>query len=182
MADEFGDIRWLSPDPRAIIELDRCHPSRSLRSVIGRKKFEIRIDSAFERVMSACADRPDGTWISHEILQAYTELHRLGFGHSVESWQGNEMVGGLYGVAIGGAFFGESMFHRVTDASKVALMYLVEQMRNRGMIFLDIQFMTDHLRQFGAVEIPRRDYLRRLQNAIELDCTFVDADALPRSC
>jgi leucyl/phenylalanyl-tRNA--protein transferase len=181
MADEFGDIRWFSPDPRAIIELDQCNPSRSLRSVIRRKKFEVRVDSAFERVMSACADRPDGTWISEEILRAYVDLHQIGFAHSVESWQGDELVGGLYGVAIGGAFFGESMFHRVTDASKVALIHMVEHMRNRGMILLDIQFMTDHLQQFGAIEIQHREYLHRLQAAIELDCSFAGAGTLPKA-
>ena len=174
LADEGGKIHWLVPDPRAIIELGAFKSSRSMRSARRRGLFTITIDGAFAEVIEACADRPDGTWISRNIHDAYCELHRLGFAHSVETWKEDQLAGGLYGVAIGGAFFGESMFHRVTDASKVALMVLVERMRERGFTLLDVQFMTDHLRQFGAVEIPRAEYERRLRDAVQRPCSFVD--------
>jgi leucyl/phenylalanyl-tRNA--protein transferase len=174
MADEGGRIHWLAPDPRAIIELGAFKSSRSMRSARRRSLFTITIDRAFAEVIEACADRPEGTWISPDIRDAYCELHRLGFAHSVETWKEDQLAGGLYGVAIGGAFFGESMFHRVTDASKVALMVLVERMRERGFTLLDVQFMTEHLRQFGAVEIPRAEYERRLREAVQRPCSFVD--------
>jgi len=174
MADEDGEIRWFSPDPRAIIELDRFHVPRTLRQVYRQRRFEVCVDTAFERVIRACADRPEPTWISPEIIQAYTRLHRLGHAHSVESWQGGCLVGGLYGVALGGAFFGESMFHRVTDASKVALMALVERLTQRGFCLLDVQFHTPHLARFGTGEIPRAEYLRRLRQAVLKPCRFVD--------
>ncbi len=175
MAEESGEVSWFAPDPRAIIELEAFTTTRSLRSVVRRHVFEIRIDTAFAEVMLACADRPEGTWISGDILEAYQALHRHGFAHSVEAWQEDRLVGGLYGVALGGAFFGESMFHRVTDASKAALVALVERMRLRGFALLDIQFLTDHLRQFGAFEIPRAEYERRLAQAVRLPRRFVDA-------
>ncbi|MFH1108121.1 MAG: leucyl/phenylalanyl-tRNA--protein transferase [Planctomycetota bacterium] len=175
MADEGGRIHWLAPDPRAIIELGAFKPSRSMRSARRRGVFTITIDGAFAEVIEACADRPEGTWISRDIHDAYCKLHRLGFAHSVETWREGQPAGGLYGVAIGGAFFGESMFHRVTDASKVALMVLVERMRERGFTLLDVQFLTEHLRQFGAVEIPRAEYERRLREAVQRPCSFVDA-------
>jgi len=175
MADEGGRIHWLAPDPRAIIELDAFKPSRSMRSARRRGVVTITIDGAFAEVIEACADRPEGTWISPDIHDAYCELHRLGFAHSVETWKEDRLAGGLYGVAIGGAFFGESMFHRVTDASKVALMVLVERMRERGFTLLDVQFLTEHLRQFGAVKIPRAEYERRLREAVQRPCSFVDA-------
>ncbi|HUW81707.1 MAG TPA: leucyl/phenylalanyl-tRNA--protein transferase [Phycisphaerae bacterium] len=174
MADEDGQIRWFSPDPRAIIELDRFHVPRTLRQVYRQHRFDVRVDTAFERVIRACADRPEPTWISPEIIQAYTRLHRLGHAHSVESWQGGCLVGGLYGVALGGAFFGESMFHRVTDASKVGLVVLVERLTQRGFCLLDVQFHTPHLARFGVQEIPRAEYLRRLQRAVLKTCRFVD--------
>ena len=172
--DVQGQIQWFSPDPRAILELDDFRTSRTLRQLVRTGKFEIQIDTQFEAVMRACADRPDGTWISEEIITAYCELHRLGLAHSVESWRDGELAGGLYGVAIGGAFFGESMFHRRTDASKVALVALVERMRARNFTLLDIQFLTEHLERFGAVEIPRRTYLRRLREALAVETTFRD--------
>jgi len=174
MADEDGQIRWFSPDPRAIIELDRFHIPRTLRQVYRQGRFDVRVDTAFDRVIRACADRPEPTWISPEIIQAYTGLYRCGHAHSVESWQGGCLVGGLYGVALGGAFFGESMFHRVTDASKVALMALVERLTQRGFCLLDVQFDTPHLARFGTGEIPRAEYLRRLQQAVLQPCRFVD--------
>lgn len=174
MADESANVHWLAPDPRAVIPLDRFKISRSLRSARRSGAFTLTINTAFVKVIEACADREDGTWISEEIHDAYLRLHQLGYGHSVEAWRGDQLAGGLYGVAIGGAFFGESMFHRVTDASKVALVVLLERMREREFTLLDVQFMTDHLRQFGAVEIPRVEYESRLRQAVQLPCSFVD--------
>lgn len=173
--DVDGEICWFSPDPRAVIPLEAFHASKTLMQRYRQGRFEIRVDAAFEAVMRACADRPEGTWISQEIVEAYVWLHELGAAHSVETWQAGELVGGLYGVALGGAFFGESMFSRTTDASKLALVALVERMRDRGYVLLDTQFMTEHLARFGAVEIPREDYLRRLEQALALDVCFVDA-------
>ncbi len=174
MADEDGQIRWFSPDPRAIIELDRFHVPRTLRQVYRQRRFDVRVDTAFGRVIQACADRPEPAWISPEIIQVYTHLHRLGHAHSVESWQGDCLAGGLYGVALGGAFFGESMFHRLTDASKVALVALVERLTQQGFCLLDVQFHTPHLARFGAREIPRAEYLQRLQQAVLQPCRFLD--------
>ncbi len=176
MAVGPGDIQWFSPDPRAIIPLDAFHVPKRLARVIRRGGFTIRIDSVFEQVIRACAaDRdPDdpGSWIDEEIIESYCALHERGVAHSVESWQGERLVGGLYGVALGGAFFGESMFHHVTGASKVALVALVERLRARGFRLLDTQWATEHLVQFGAVEIPRRRYLKLLDASLGLDCTF----------
>lgn len=178
MAVEEGEIRWFSPDPRGILPLDGVHVPARLARVIRRGTFRIEINTAFEAVMRGCAeaDRGDeegGTWIDAEILESYIELHKLGIAHSVEAWRGDELAGGLYGVALGGAFFGESMFHRVTDASKVALVALVERLRTRGFELLDIQWLTPHLARFGAIEIPRREYLRRLDAALKLRPAFV---------
>jgi leucyl/phenylalanyl-tRNA--protein transferase len=177
MAVEDGAIAWFSPDPRGIIPLDTFHVPSRLARVVRRGTFTIRIDHDFERVMRACADRgdDDGTWISEEIVASYVELARLGLAHSVEAWQDGALAGGLYGVHLGGAFFGESMFHRVTDASKIALVALVDRLRVRGFTLLDTQWITPHLEQFGAVEIPRRDYLRQLADAIARPCGFVEA-------
>ncbi len=175
MADEEGELFWMAPDPRAVIELDSFKVSRSLRSAARREDCSVTFDRAFAEVMAGCADRSEGTWISADIHEAYQELHRMGFAHSVEVWRGDELVGGLYGVTLGGLFFGESMFHRETDASKVALVHLVARMRERGFSLLDVQFMTEHLRQFGTIEIPREEYERRLQAALPLKCRLVDA-------
>jgi leucyl/phenylalanyl-tRNA--protein transferase len=176
MAVEDGAIAWFSPDPRGVIPLETFHVPSRLARVVRRGTFEIRIDHDFERVIRACADRgdDDGTWISEDIVEAYVELARLGLAHSVEAWQDEQLAGGLYGVHLGGAFFGESMFHRVTDASKVALVALVERLRARGFTLLDTQWITPHLEQFGAVEIPRAEYVRRLEDAIARPCRFVD--------
>lgn len=174
MADEDGVIHWLAPDPRAVIELDQLNVSRSLRTTLRRGKFELKINTSFEEVLVACANRPEGTWISQEIGVAYCALRDLGYAHSVEAWHEGGLAGGLYGVAIGGAFFGESMFHRETDASKAALVHLVERMRDRGMSLLDVQFITPHLRSLGAAEIPRREYERRLKRAVRLPVSFDD--------
>ena len=174
MADEAGKMHWLAPDPRAIIELDQFKISRSLRNVFSRDTFEVTFNCAFSEVMNACSDRSEGTWISKEIFKAYNTLHKIGFAHSVETWQGGELVGGLYGVSMGGVFFGESMFHRVTNASKVALVHLVDRMKQRGYALLDVQFMTAHLKQFGAKEISRDQYEDRLHKAIKRHCQFED--------
>jgi len=172
MADpESRAISWYSPDPRAIIPLDEFPISRSLRNTIKKHRFEVRLDTAFESVIRACADREE-TWISDEIITVYTELYRLGSAHSVESWVGGVLAGGLYGVAMGGAFFGESMFSMKADASKVALVFLVRHLHDRGFKLLDSQFITDHIRQFGAVEIKRSDYLTRLRDALSLKTGF----------
>jgi leucyl/phenylalanyl-tRNA--protein transferase len=166
MADgRDGPLSWYAPDPRAVMPLETFHVPRSLRRTLTRGVFESRTDTAFTAVMRACAAREE-TWISEEIVRAYTDLHRLGLAHSVESWREGELVGGLYGVALGGAFFGESMFSRATDASKVALVVLVERLRARGFTLLDVQFLTPHLARFGAVEISRREYERRLAGAL----------------
>lgn len=174
MADEEGAVHWLAPDPRAVLELDHLRVSRSLRTVVQRGVFETSVNRAFEDVMDHCADRADGTWISREIREAYIRLHRLGYAHSIETWKDGQLAGGLYGVALGGAFFGESMFHRVSNASKVALVELVSRMRSRCFVLLDVQFLTDSLRRFGAVEIPRTDYETRLEHAVRRACSFVD--------
>jgi len=174
MADELGEIYWFSPDPRCVIELERFRIPRSLRPVLNQRRFETRVNTAFAEVIRACADRPEGTWISSEIIAVYSALHRAGYAHSVESWQDRRLAGGLYGVALGGAFFGESMFYRVPDASKVALVALVARLRQRGFVLLDTQWSTPHLQRFGAVEIPRREYLRRLDAALRLSCRFAD--------
>ena len=158
---------WWSPDPRGIIPVDGLRISRSLRKACGR--FEIRIDTAFGAVAEACAapGRP-GAWITGAILEAYRELHRLGWAHSVEAWRGGELAGGLYGVAIGGLFAGESMFHRETDASKVALVALVETLGKGAGRLLDVQWLTPHLATLGAVAVSRSEYLTRLAAALPL--------------
>jgi leucyl/phenylalanyl-tRNA--protein transferase len=171
MADKDDTIYWYDPDPRAVIPLDTFHVPRSLARTIRQGQFEIRVDSAFRAVMEACAEPASGrevTWINSEIVAAYGELHALGFAHSVETWLGGELVGGLYGVALGGLFAGESMFSRVRDSSKVALVYLVERLRRGGFCLLDTQFMTDHLRRFGTIEIPREEYQARLTHALTI--------------
>jgi leucyl/phenylalanyl-tRNA--protein transferase len=174
---EGDEIYWFDPDPRAIIPLNNFHVSRSLGRAVRQNRFEVRLNTAFTAVMRACAaPKPgrEGTWISEEFIAVYTHLHHLGFAHSVESWQDGVLVGGLYGVSVCGLFAGESMFSQTRDASKVALVHLVEHLKARNFVLLDTQFITEHLRQFGAIEIPRDDYEQRLAKAIERDCTFVD--------
>jgi leucyl/phenylalanyl-tRNA--protein transferase len=174
MADErSGEVLWFRPDPRAILPLDGFHVSRSLARTIKRATFEIRVDTDFEGVMRGCADRPEGTWISERFVEVYAALHRAGKAHSVEAWREGRLVGGTYGLALGGAFMAESMFHVETDASKVALGALVLRLRKRGFILLDVQYVTPHLESLGAVEITRREYERRLAEALRLDCPFV---------
>ena len=172
MADRDGEVYWYSPDPRSIFEYEHFRVPRSLRPIIRQEKFEIRVDTDFDQVIRACADRSEGTWISPEFIEVYSELHRLGHAHSVESWLDGKLAGGLYGIAIGGAFFGESMFHRTADASKVALVALVQRLKERGFALIDTQWSTPHLERFGVVEISRSDYLRRLSRALTLPCRF----------
>jgi leucyl/phenylalanyl-tRNA--protein transferase len=173
MAMEDRSIGWFSPDPRGVIPLDQFHVPSRLARVLRQHRFDTTIDRAFEGVMHACAaDRDEGTWISDEIVECYTALHRLGIAHSVEVWREGELAGGLYGVHLGGAFFGESMFHRETDASKVALASLVEHLQRRSFSLLDVQWLTPHLATFGATEIPREEYLRQLRRALERECRF----------
>lgn len=178
MADGEGQISWYSPDPRGIIPLDTFHVPSRLQRVVRQGRFRITINQEFEAVIRACAGAerdPDdgGTWISEEIVQSYCALHRLGHAHSVESWQEDRLVGGLYGVALGGAFFGESMFHRSPDASKVALVALVDRLRTRGFLLLDTQWVTGHLQQFGAAEIPRAAYLALLAKSLRSGAHFL---------
>jgi leucyl/phenylalanyl-tRNA--protein transferase len=166
MADEKGKIGWYSPDPRAIFPLDAFHVPHSLRKTIRKNPFEMRYDSAFRQVMQGCGDR-DPTWINEKIIDNYTLLFDRGMGHSVEAWQDGKLVGGLYGVAIGAAFMGESMFNRVTDAAKVCLVFLVERLKEKGFTLLDSQMPTDHLLKYGQILITRTEYLRRLDKAVK---------------
>ncbi len=173
MAMDDGEIRWYSPDPRGVLPLDRFHAPRRLLRVVRSRRFEISVDRAFREVMAGCAaDREEGTWINGEILDSYCALHGHGLAHSVEVWAGGELAGGLYGVSLNGAFFGESMFHRVSDASKVALWALVERLRDRGFALLDIQWLTPLLASCGAVEMPRDQYLEALAEALQRDTRF----------
>ncbi len=167
-----GQIHWFSPEWRGIIPLDGLKVSRSLHRTIRKDLFEIRIDSNFEATIRSCAER-DEVWISEVIVQSYLQLFNLGYAHSVECWNNNTLVGGLYGVTIGAAFFGESMFSRMTDASKVALVYLVKRMMKRGFVLLDTQYVNSHLVTLGGVEIPKAQYLARLNAAIQLNRNFL---------
>lgn len=175
MAHEDGQIYWYDPDPRAIIPLDAFHIPRSLAKKIRQGNFEIRFDTAFRAVITACAAAGPGreeTWISSEIIKSYCELHKLGFAHSVETWLEGRLAGGLYGIAIRGLFAGESMFSEVTDSSKIALVYLVEHLQRQGFTLLDTQFITPHLARFGALEIPREAYKMRLAQALTVQARF----------
>lgn len=177
MAESDGTLYWYAPDPRAIIPIESYKPAKSLRPILNNHHFEVRINQAFEDVMRACAlprSELDGSWISEEIISAYTDLHRMGLAHSVETYQQGQLVGGLYGVAIGAAFFGESMFHRVSNASKVAFHYLIQLLRTQGFQLLDTQFINDNVKRFGAIEIPKSEYSRLLRVAIEQKVRFVD--------
>ncbi len=171
-------VFWVDPEIRGILPLDTFHVPRSLRKTVCRNVFDVRCDTACGRIIRSCSARARGrreTWINDEIIEAYTELHHRGFVHSVETWQDGRLVGGLYGVTLGGAFFGESMFSAVTDASKVALVHLVARLKRGRFVLLDSQFVTDHLRQFGVVEIPAREYLVRLEEALKIRAVFYSA-------
>ena len=173
MGHDDGEIRWYSPDPRAILPLEAFHTPRRLARVLRSGRFRVTSDIAFRAVMDACAaDRDDGTWITDEIVETYCALHDAGLAHSIEVWLGDMLAGGLYGVSLGGAFFGESMFHLSTDASKVALWHLWDRLRRGGYQLLDIQWLTPHLEAFGAVEIPRDEYLMRLDGALSCEGQF----------
>ncbi len=168
------DVFWVDPDERGIFPLDKFHVPKKLARKIRSEPFDVRINTAFRDVMLKCAEptkniERQNTWINDLILERYVELHELGYAHSVECWQDDKLVGGLYGVSLNGAFCGESMFHDVTDASKIALVYLVARLKVGGYELLDTQFVTDHLSQFGAIEIPRAEYHEKLKQALELD-------------
>jgi len=170
-----ASVFWVDPRLRGVLPLDALHIPRSLRKTVRRKDFEVRCNTAFDQVIRACADPRPGhpdTWINDQIATAYTRLHRIGFAHSVECWHDGELVGGLYGVSLGAAFFGESMFSRTTDASKVALIHLVARLRAGGFVLLDVQFVTEHLAQFGAIEVPAREYLELLEEALRETAQF----------
>src|SRR6478609_5906075 len=168
MAESADDpeIFWVEPDLRGVLPLNDFHVSKSLAKTIRRKPFEIRFDHDFEGVIAACAEETSGrpsTWINQTIRSLYASLFRMGHAHTVEAWDGDQLVGGLYGVSLGAAFFGESMFSRRTDASKICLVHLVERLRDKGFTLLDTQFTTDHLKTFGAIDIPKDEYLKILR-------------------
>jgi leucyl/phenylalanyl-tRNA---protein transferase len=166
-----GDVHWYNPDPRAVLPLDQFHVSRSLLKTLRRARFRVSFDMAFDDVMKGCAARPE-TWITNPFFKAYGDLHKLGYAHSIEIWHSGLLAGGLYGVGIRGAFFGESMFYRVTDASKVALYALVERLKEKGFLLLEVQFLTPHLKSLGAVEIEGRRYRQLLDSALEREVEF----------
>ncbi len=170
---EGEPVLWWSPDPRAVFELDGLHVSRRLRRTIRSGRFRATVNQDFAGVIRGCADRPDeGTWITADMIAAYEELHRLGHAHSVEVWHDGRLAGGVYGVAVGGLFAGESMFTRGRDASKVALAFLTERLRQRGFRLFDIQLLTPHTASLGAVEIARDEYLARLRRALACEASF----------
>ena len=172
---EDQPILWWSLDPRAVIPLDGFYIGATLSKVLKRETFETRINTEFEKVMRACSVRPDGTdsgWITKEMISAYTKLHQLGYAHSIESWRNGKLVGGVYGIAIGGLFAGESMFYKEANASKVALVALVEQMKKSGLTLFDCQMVTEITKKMGAIEISREEYLKRLRHALSQNCKF----------
>ncbi len=172
MADDDKTISWYSPDPRTIVPLDSYNIPRSTKQLIKQEMFKIEIDVRFEAVIRGCADRKD-TWISEEIIESYMELHRLGYAHSVESIDPERLAGGLYGVALGTAFFGESMFSLKSGASKIALAFLIKHLSENGFTLLDTQYMTPHLQTFGAIEIPKKKYIQLLHEAMTKKAVFV---------
>lgn len=175
MSDESGEISWYCPDPRTIIPIETYKPSKSLRPIINRGTFEIRVNQQFEQVMRFCAlPRKDdgGVWISEKMIKAFTQLHQHGFAHSVEAYQNNELVGGLYGVCIGGVFYGESMFSSVSNSSKVAFHYLIQILKTNGFLLLDSQFMNDNVKRYGAIEISKKEFDKLLALGIEKKCEF----------
>ncbi|MBX3044212.1 MAG: leucyl/phenylalanyl-tRNA--protein transferase [Candidatus Kapabacteria bacterium] len=170
--DRHGEIFWHCPDPRAIFPLANLIPSRKERQSFRKYNFSFSIDTKFEEVIYHCAERED-TWINDEIINTYVELHYNGFAHSVETYSSGKLVGGLYGVSVNGAFFGESMFNTVPNASKSAFFYLAEHLRNRGFLLLDSQYINPFTRQLGAIEISKNMYMFLLRKALELDCKFI---------
>jgi len=168
-------ISWWSPDPRAVLEFDKLHIGESLKKVLRKNTFKVTIDKAFKQVIAQCAASAPGrtdTWITEEFITAYAQLHERGHAHSLECWRNGELAGGIYGVVIGGLFAGESMFHRASNASKVALCHLVEHLRRREFQLLDIQMLTPVTKQMGGKTIPREEYLSRLNDAVKAKCVF----------
>lgn len=175
MAEADGAIYWYSPDPRAIIPIDTYKPPKSLRPVLNKKIFEIRVDSDFEQTMRCCAEPrvgEEGTWISEGIIKSYVALHEMGYAHSVEAWRSGLLVGGLYGVSINGVFFGESMFSKESNSSKVAFHHLIQILSANHFELLDTQFINDNVLRYGAIEIPRDEYMKRLQDGLSVRRSF----------
>jgi leucyl/phenylalanyl-tRNA--protein transferase len=175
MAEPGGEIYWYNPHPRAIIPIDTYRPSKSLKPVLNRNQFEIRINQQFKEVVLSCAaPRKDEelTWISDYLIDLYCEMHERGFAHSVEAYEAGELVGGLYGVCIQGAFFGESMFTKVSNASKVAFHFLMEILKQQEFELLDTQFMNENVKRYGAIEVSRSAYLKKLKLALDKNCVF----------
>ncbi|NLF68102.1 MAG: leucyl/phenylalanyl-tRNA--protein transferase [Candidatus Anammoximicrobium sp.] len=171
-------LAWFSPDPRAILELDRLHVSHRLQRRLRSNRFRVTLDADFRSVIAACAEArgpEEGTWITPHLAEAYVELHRLGVAHSVEVWREDRLVGGVYGLALGGFFAGESMFHRERDASKVALVHLVRHLQSQGFVLFDVQQASPHLVRMGATEVPRNEFLARLKHALDLPASFTDS-------
>jgi len=179
LADERGRVYWFSPDPRAVLRPHECRLPRNARREARPGRFDIRVDTAFEQVIAACSHRPEGTWISRELTEAYCLLHELGFAHSVEAWHEGRLAGGLYGVALGAVFFGESMFHRVSGASNAALVWLIQRYRQVEGSLIDIQWLTPHLQAFGAVEVPRTRYLQMLAACLRRPACFLQRHEIP---
>lgn len=175
MAEPSGEIFWYNPHPRAIIPIESYKPAKSLKPVLNRQEFEIRINQQFREVITACSlPRKDEelTWISPYLIELYCEMHEQGFAHSVESYKDGNLVGGLYGVCMNGVFFGESMFTKESNASKVAFHYLIQILKENGFELLDTQFMNDNVKRYGAIEISRSAYLKKLKSALEKNCVF----------
>ncbi|GAB2566122.1 leucyl/phenylalanyl-tRNA--protein transferase [Spirosoma areae] len=184
MADADGTLYWYAPDPRAVIPIATYKPAKSLRPVLNRGQFEIRTNTAFTDVMRFCSlprNDDDSVWISDEIIMAYTQLHEMGLAHSVETYMDGQLVGGLYGVALGSAFFGESMFHHVSNASKVAFHHLIMTLRQQQFTLLDTQFINENVRRYGAIEIPKADYLNQLKAALRKKVRFATPAVEPLS-
>jgi leucyl/phenylalanyl-tRNA---protein transferase len=173
MGMENGRLSWFSPDPRGILPISSFHVPRNTRAELRRNGFEVHVDKAFGRVLRACAARRE-TWITREIISSYELLHKMGYAHSIEAWRGEELAGGLYGVSIGGAFFGESMFSAASGGSKAALVWLMEHLKERGFLLHDTQWTTPHLAMFGGKEIPRDEYLKLLEKAVHLPVRLLD--------
>jgi leucyl/phenylalanyl-tRNA---protein transferase len=171
---DTNEIFWYSPDPRTVFDINNFHVPKSLEKKLKTNPFQFKIDYNFREIMIICAQR-DETWISDDIIESYVMLHKMGYAHSFEAYYKEELAGGLYGVAINGAFFGESMFHIITDASKATLVFLVETLKKSGYTLLDTQYITEHLKKFGALEIPRKEYLNQLKTALSIEpCKFKD--------